>query len=514
MTNNRNGAGSRQDIISRLLFTPTFFTRNDLIKYVENLITFLDNEDSHLEKTGFPSRQFEHWYSPLASWQNLYFTKIPYDSIPSGITAKDWIESIQKRDPSITRKLKEESKQGKDNAFIWLKRPPSPFSSAPERLPASSSKLHKVEIPFAKLDFRFANFGYWTTNGEDLFDSSGKEACAVSFAEAKHFSWLSGRGNQVELIRPTLLQAKIRILVYTAEYLKSGGVAKSARVNDAFLENIANVLVEDIGSEALGFCSKVEELYAANQIFNCGGITSILRTVCQLSGSLKTYSEIGKKLSEFRESNEGDYPTYVYAQISDALLTEINIEYIRAKQNQIAVSFLTAEKIERIIDRSRKIKVVKTSKENKPLIAKHRTFQWAKVRISIADVGILSVEYRDVKYEISYEQLGLVDKKTGKSNRAWDVLIRMLAKSGVLNTDEPERSLRQQIMKIRASLKKIFGTNSDPFESNVKFKGAYVAKFNVGNISNAFIQQLKSNINQDQERSSWDPRHTDEYSHE
>lgn len=514
MRKSRGNLFVRQDVIRNLLFRPTFFSRKDLEIHLKDLIQLFDTEDEHLERTGISTMSYEHWYGPFSNLVNLYFTKIPFASAGgSNVPAAIWKESLQQKDPSIARNYINKIRATGGTDYVWMKYQPSRFEELDSVTNKQLSSLKKIEVPYAKVMLNFGKYGYWDDGGR-LYDIHGRDVRQVSFMSAKRFEWIGGElARKIDLIRPKLLAAKVRTLTYLLECVRGGERQLNDKQLDDLLENLAASLFEEIGSDDLEICSKLEHAYLENRITNYGGVIPLIGVICRFVASANQYSEIAHKLSKFRIEHiassgkvsqaDSGYPSYRYREISDSILKEVKAAYDHSIAEQVKAYFFASEKINNLIENHLKIRSHKKSKHGKPRvkIKKLRTFQWSKVRIGVEDATHIFVVYEGAKYTLSYEDIGLLDRKSGGPNHAWLILAKLIHENGVVETRSKEKSLPQMMMKIRGALKGIFGTTANPFDKNVSFKAAHIAKFSTNRISDEFLMGLQ---NESFEPTHWD----------
>lgn len=509
--------GVREAIVRDLLFRPTFFPAKEIKNFAAELLLFFDSEDTHLEKTGLPSKQFDHWYSPFGSWQNLYFTKIPYAFFTDGkIPPELWKESLEKRDHRIVRKHIDAITAGANTAYVWKNWPPSASVDNAKNKISSIEELARRQLPLEKRMHGFSKFGYWINSKGEVFDDQGREVRSVSYEQAKRFPWLTlQQEKRIESSRANLLQSKIKILNHVTDFIGRkvpDDERLRKKLGKEFLEICAHTLIETVTPDEVKFHLEIESQYHENSLFNFGGLIPVLRTISFVSGGpLREYQRITEQLEKFRFSVEFEQPTYKYAEIPDQLLLKVFAQHEVYKQKLSELTFNAAMFLESLVVAGVREKNhrSKGKLKNKRLIQKRDDFKWSRVRVTLIDKATLLIQYDGKDFHLSFEDIGLFDGRGNqkRQNFAWAVLSIILKHGGKIPTETRSKmekgSLRQQMMKIKRALKTLFGTNANPFEGRAKFTGLYEAKFLTGlGVSEQIVDMIGEE--QDSERSAYD----------
>ena len=99
--------------------------------------------------------------------------------------------------------------------------------------------------------------------------------------------------------------------------------------------------------------------------------------------------------------------------------------------------------------------------------------RWSDVEMRFSDTEKISVTIRDQRQVLTYSQLGLVDSRSGKPSKQWELLLKFAREHGMMTWLSPDacRKNRKQRELLNKSLQQFFDIEGEPIELTDDRKG-------------------------------------------
>ena len=99
--------------------------------------------------------------------------------------------------------------------------------------------------------------------------------------------------------------------------------------------------------------------------------------------------------------------------------------------------------------------------------------RWSDVELRFSDTEKISVTIRDQRQVLTYSQLGLVDSRSGKPSKQWELLLKFAREHGMMTWLSPDacRKNRKQRELLSKSLQQFFDIDGEPIELTDDRKG-------------------------------------------
>lgn len=99
--------------------------------------------------------------------------------------------------------------------------------------------------------------------------------------------------------------------------------------------------------------------------------------------------------------------------------------------------------------------------------------RWSDVEMRFSDTEKISVTIRDQRQVLTYAQLGLIDSRSGKPTKQWELLLKFARGHGIMTWLSPDasRKNRKQRELLNKSLQQFFDIEGEPIELTDDRKG-------------------------------------------
>jgi hypothetical protein len=127
--------------------------------------------------------------------------------------------------------------------------------------------------------------------------------------------------------------------------------------------------------------------------------------------------------------------------------------------------------------------------------------RWSDVEMRFSDTEKISVNIGDQRQVLTYSQLGLVDSRSGKPSKQWELLLKFAREHGMMTWLSPDacRKNRKQRELLNKSLQQFFDIEGEPIELTDDRKGwRCVFKLHPEDWEHAFSSANQPNRQQDE----------------